>query len=222
MRTDGTCCHRQRWQALAVTSGAARPATAADLDQLAEALSLAFHDDPVMQWLFGDVAPRPMRYTRPFFAREGARHLRHGHVYTLDGAPGAAYWDPPGHWKTRPLDVLRLAPLLLTGMGSRAVKALRGLGRMEAAHGQHPDHYYLAVLGTRPDCQGQGVGSALLAPVLDRCDREGLGAYLESSKASNIPFYRRHGFEVVGEVEFPSGPTVWPMWRDPQPPGSGG
>ena len=37
--------------------------------------------------------------------------------------------------------------------------------------------------------------------------------------AWKIPFYRRHGFEVAGEVQFPSGPTIWPMWRDPQPPG---
>jgi GNAT superfamily N-acetyltransferase len=185
---------------------------------MAEALSLAFHDDPVMQWLFGAKAPRPMRYAQPFFRREGARHLRHEHVFTIDGTPGAAYWDPPGHWKTDTRDILRMAPLMLRGMGGRSVGALRGLGRMEAVHAQQPAHYYLAVLGTRPDRQGSGLGSALLAPILDRCDTEGIGAYLESSKEANIPFYRRHGFEVVGEVQFPSGPTLWPMWRDPQPP----
>jgi GNAT superfamily N-acetyltransferase len=198
----------------------ARQASATDLPGMAEALALAFHDDPVMQWLFGDTAPRPMRYTKPFFAKEGGRHLRHGHVYTLEGTPGAAYWDPPGEWRTRPVDLLRMSPLMLVGMGGRLRNAVRGLGRMEKAHEAHPEHYYLALLGTRPDRQGEGLGSALLAPVLDRCDNEGVGAYLESSKESNIPFYRRHGFEVVGEVDFPSGPRLWPMWRDPQPPGA--
>ena len=193
-----------------------RPATAADLPGMAEALALAFSDDPVMQWLFGDEPPRPDRYTRPFFTSEGRRHLQHATVFTAEGHPGAAYWDPPGHWKTSLLDVLRLAPVVLAGMRTRTVGALRGLHRVEAFHGRYPEHYYLAVLGTRPDAQGQGVGSSLLAPVLQRCDVEGTGAYLESSKEANIPFCRRHGFEVVADVTFPNGPTVWPMWRDPQ------
>ena len=40
-----------------------------------------------------------------------------------------------------------------------------------------------------------------MAPVLETCDREGIAAYLESSKESNIGFYRHRGFEVTGEVE---------------------
>ncbi len=201
------------------TSTLVRLATPVDVDGMADALARAFQDDPVMRWLFGEAPPRPMRYTKPFFAHEGRRHLKHEVVYTADGHPGAAYWDPPGHWKTSTLGMITLAPVMIRGIGLRTVKALQGLTRMEKAHADHPEHYYLAVLGTRPDHQGQGVGSALMAPVLATCDEEGLGAYLESSKESNIPFYRRHGFEVVGEVTFPSGPTIWPMWRDPRPPG---
>jgi hypothetical protein len=55
-----------------------------------------------------------------------------------------------------------------------------------------------------------------MAPVLDICDREGLAAYLESSKESNVAFYRHRGFEVTGEVSVPDGSVrLWLMWREP-------
>jgi GNAT superfamily N-acetyltransferase len=196
---------------------AVRKASKEDVSGMAECLAHAFADDPVMQWLFGDEPPRPVKYLRPFFAHEGKRHLAHDTVYTVDGHTGAAYWDPPGHWKTSTLGMLPLAPTMIGGIGRRLVKALRTLDRMEKAHARHSDHYYLAVLGTHPDQRGKGTGAALMAPVLERCDADGLGAYLESSKETNVPYYRRYGFEVVGDITFPGGPTIWPMWRDPRP-----
>ena len=90
------------------------------------------------------------------------------------------------------------------------------MDKIERSHPPAP-HYYLAVLGTDPEAQGRGVGSALMRPVLDACDRDGIPAYLESSKERNIDFYARHGFRVTEEVRMPKGPPVWPMWRDPRP-----
>ncbi|MCU1279346.1 MAG: hypothetical protein JWM53_2892, partial [bacterium] len=77
-------------------------------------------------------------------------------------------------------------------------------------------HYYLFAIGTTPEQQGRGVGSALLAPMLARCDAEKLPAYLESSTPTNLPFYRRHGFVATGELRFGDGVVVTPMRRDPR------
>jgi len=63
--------------------------------------------------------------------------------------------------------------------------------------------------------QGHGLGVAVMEPVLRRCDEDGIGAYLESSKERNVPYYRRHGFEVVDEIDLPRGPRIWLMWREP-------
>jgi len=85
----------------------------------------------------------------------------------------------------------------------------------EKIHPKEP-HYYLLAIGVDPDRQGHGVGSSLLAPMAERCDREHIGAYLESSKERDVPLYERFGFKVREVVELPGGgPRIWPMWRDP-------
>jgi GNAT superfamily N-acetyltransferase len=203
-------------------SPVARSATKQDLPGIAAALADAFHDDPVMAYVFGPESPSSQRHLRAFFQHEGSRHLRHEHVFTDDGHGGASYWDPPGRWRTGLRDYFGMAVPMLLGVNRRIPRALRGLANVEAVHERQPqDHWYLAVLGTRSAKQGTGLGSAMMAPVLEICDREGVGAYLESSKERNVPFYRRHGFEVVEEIEFGrGGPTLWAMWRDPQPPES--
>jgi GNAT superfamily N-acetyltransferase len=83
-------------------------------------------------------------------------------------------------------------------------------------HHPREPHWYLQMLGTDPELQGKGIGSALLAQVLERCDRGGQKVYLEASKEKNIPFYARHGFAVSEEMHMPRGPTIWAMWRDPR------
>ena len=70
-------------------------------------------------------------------------------------------------------------------------------------------------LGVEPDRQGQGIGSALIQPVLGRADAEGLPCYLETTKERNVTFYRRHGFDVVAEGDLPDlGPPFWTMRRE--------
>ena len=67
-----------------------------------------------------------------------------------------------------------------------------------------------------PELQGHGIGSALLRPVLERCDADGVAAYLEATSSENRRLYERHGFRVVRELPLPAGPSLWAMWREPE------
>jgi len=191
-----------------------RLATRNDVTPLSQALGRSFLDDPVMAWLFPEPADRLQRITAFFALMLERQHLKHGEVWTSDNLEGAAAWDSPGHWRTEFTALLGNGPALILLLGRRTVTGLQGLTRVEKRHPRQP-HWYLAILGTDPPSQGRGVGSAMLAPVLQRCDAEGLGAYLESSKERNVPYYQRHGFHVTEEMTLPKGPPIWLMWRDP-------
>jgi predicted N-acetyltransferase YhbS len=73
----------------------------------------------------------------------------------------------------------------------------------------------LQVLAVEPQWQGQGIGSALMAPELARCDLEQVPVYLEATSAQSAALHERHGFDVTGEPQLPGGPSRFPMWRGP-------
>jgi ribosomal protein S18 acetylase RimI-like enzyme len=77
-------------------------------------------------------------------------------------------------------------------------------------------HWYLSQIGVEPARQGQGLGSALLGPMLARMDGENVPCYLETSKAANVAFYQKYGFAVVADGDaVAGGPHVWAMLRAP-------
>jgi ribosomal protein S18 acetylase RimI-like enzyme len=193
-----------------------RRATSADVPALARMLARSFFDDPVATWSCRPDGLRPKMLER-FHGARLRQLIGEREVWTSPELESAALWAPPEHWKTTPrqdLELLRgvLHPRLLP----RVPLILAGLLGIERRHPRMPPHWYLAVLGTDPSAQGQGLGSAVLAPVLEQCDTDGVGAYLESSKEANIAFYARHGFRVTGELRLPRGPKMWAMWREPR------
>jgi ribosomal protein S18 acetylase RimI-like enzyme len=193
-----------------------RRASAADVPALSRMLARAFMDDPVARWSCGPDALRPAVLQR-FHATRLRQTLAHEEVWTAEGLDCAALWAPPGHWKTTVREDLAIVRCVLhPRLIARLPMVAAGLLRVEGGHPDRPPHWYLAVLGTDPSAQGRGLGSAVLRAVLERCDADGVGAYLESSKERNIDFYARHGFRPTGELHLPRGPTMWPMWREPR------
>lgn len=187
--------------------------TSDDVRKIAVALARAFDDDPVATYIFPDDAKRPRGLERFFRLQLGRTFLRRGEAYTMD-CHGGAFWLPPSSPRPGLRELLEQLPMV-TILGRRLLPTLRLIGLMEANHPKSM-HYYLGTLGTDPAFQGRGIGSAMLQPVLERCDAEAIPAYLESSNAKNVPFYRHHGFEVTSEITVPDGgPRLWLMWRDP-------
>ena len=186
-----------------------------DLGELCAVLARAFEDDPVARYIFPSARRRPPGLRSFFRLQVGHDLLGHGGIFTTPDLAGAAVWSPPNRPTLSGLrGTLALLPVAPYVLGT-VVRTVNFLARMESFRPTEP-HWHLATLGTEPARQGQGVGSALLAPVLSICDREGIPAYLESSKARNVPFYRRHGFEVTQEIPTEGGPTLWTMWRRPR------
>jgi GNAT superfamily N-acetyltransferase len=193
-----------------------RKATADDVPRIARALARAFYDDPVFNWLIPDDSERLRRSERGFAFYLRRVYLPHDECYTTPDGGGGALWLPPGKWHLGPFAQLRLAPGMVAAMGPRLPQLLRALSTIESNHPRKP-HYYLPFVGVEPQLQGKGIGTALLAPILDRCDREGTPAYLESTTPRNRACYLRQGFEVTEEFRFPKGgPPSWRMWREPR------
>lgn len=197
-----------------------RAATRDELPAIGEVLAAAFHDDPVWQWLASAnshakwMAKAARWYTAEasvYFHRPGAE------VLVDDQLGGVALWGSPGAWKTRNRDLVRVALPSLSMFGTGLPRALGATTAIEKRHPNQPHHWYLGYIGTHPDHQGRGVGSALVRAITYRCDAEGLPTYLESSKESNLGFYARFGFVESEPITLgKGGPPLWPMWREPK------
>jgi GNAT superfamily N-acetyltransferase len=193
-----------------------RPATVDDHEAAAEALALAFADDPAWAHLMPDDASRAERLLVFFTADLSNVVPDYRQLWVTDDGSAAAVWGAPGRWRVPMLRTLRPARQMTKAFGGRLPLAIWTQLRLERLHAREP-HWYLHYLGVEPRRQGRGLGGALLDPVLRLCDEEGTGAYLESSTERNRRLYERNGFSVTDTFYLPAGgPDIREMWREPQ------
>jgi GNAT superfamily N-acetyltransferase len=188
-----------------------RKAARDDARRVATALTAAFYDDRVFRWFSPDDHRRGAMLPG-FFDVFVEAYSVHGEAYTGDDVAGAALWAAPG------TDPIGMDPVYAERLGAIAgVDAQRLFEVVEIleAHAPQEPHYHLQFLGVLTERQGVGLGGALMAPILQRCDRNGVPAYLEATSDRNRALYERHGFRAHGAIPLPDGPALWRMWRDP-------
>jgi len=200
---------------------AIRTAGERDRELVVRLLDEAFQDDPVSGWVFPSEAYRRATHGK-LMAVFTDIVLAEGRVHLTDDGTACALWlsmpaddhDDKGEEIGEDAD----GPARLREVVDPGNERVELIGRLtDAVHPTGRAHEYLWMIGVRPDRQGEGLGTALIQRVLDRCDREGLPAYLEASNARSRTLYERLGFVFTGRaVDLPDGPQMWPMWREPQ------
>jgi ribosomal protein S18 acetylase RimI-like enzyme len=190
-----------------------RKATAAQATKIGDTLTRAFFDDPIMRWAMPD-DDRRRRALPPFFELFATTIQRHDEVYLAGDGIGAALWVPPDRQVVDEDDAEEFGRRMEAIAGVDAARSFE-ISALLDEHHPHGSFYFLQLLGVEPEAQGQGLGSTLLRTVLERCDREGTGAYLDATSPPNRRLYERHGFVAIGELAPAGGPQLWQMWRDP-------
>lgn len=192
-----------------------RRATLADTGPAAATLAAAFQDYVWTRWMLPEVNYE-QRLLEAFRVdlETTAKYL--GEVWMTQDGSSVAAWIQPQPTTVPKQDLERLEAIHRRVAGEN-FSSVQAADEAIAARRPRSPHWYLATMGTAPDHRRLGLGSAVLAPVLDQCDETGTPALLETSSKENVRFYSRLGFEVTAELAPPhQAPYTWLMTRAPR------
>lgn len=184
-----------------------------DLRVLSQVVADAFIDLPASWWLIADREVR--RSVFPGYFQLHVEHaLGNGVVHTNADRSAVALWIPvSGEPPSPPEDYTDRLGAVTSPWTERFTQFDEALDR---AHPAGASHHHLAILGVRPDRQGEGTGTGLLTgyhQVLDQ--RVHASAYLEAADQRTRQLYRTHGYADHGPpIQLPGGPPMYPMWRE--------
>jgi ribosomal protein S18 acetylase RimI-like enzyme len=193
----------------------ADPATA-DQALVSDIIERAFTDDPLLNWIALQDERRLRRIGR-LVTTTVDLFMPAGPTCLESEGRGSAVWVKPSAPSLSLRQTARVMAMLGCAAGFlRLPQMIRFYAEFERLAPPEPAFhlFYLAVL---PAARGQGIGSALLQPVLKQCDKERIPAYLENSNSANLNFYERHGFRLTRQWRIiKNGPSIWCMYREPR------
>ena len=167
-------------------------------------MALAFATDPFVRW----VLPDPLDFVTGSLTHAGITTgpaFDTGTVYMIGETLGAAVWISPDAKFTRKVRD--------SDDGADMPDDLAELVQKSGAFKPSKPHWYLAYIVVDPAHRGKGLGTALMNHSLDIIDRQQMPVYLESTNPANLSIYKRHGFELLAEVQVGNSPTRYPMLR---------
>ena len=202
-----------------MTALAIRLMARADLDAACEVIGLAFADNPsTLANVRGDRtkakammqrAVRVAKLGRPF-----SRVLLAEDQGRLVGVLNAVPWP---QCQLNAFERLKTAPRMIRIMGAALPSALK-MTNARATHDPRIPHWHVGPVGVHPNCQGHGVGNALLTSFVEFADEHATSAFLETDVDRNVKLYEQFGFRVIAEADIIGINTRF-MLRDARPVG---
>jgi GNAT superfamily N-acetyltransferase len=196
-----------------------RLATRTDVPRLAATLAAAYPDYRWTSWAFPEDG-RAQRLHRWAEVCAGLAGVDAGTTWVTDDCSAVAAWTGPG----APAPAADLQAVLdrdvPKAFGSRH-RVVLATDRLASTGRPAGPHWWLDAVGTRPAARHAGRGAAVLQPVLDRCDADGVPAALNAYTSTVVRWLERLGFAVTHSTrsavdhELP----VWTLVREPQPGG---
>ena len=188
------------------------------IDELIDVVGQAFSrsTDPGADYVF-EHEPNSLAFKERLFAMLGEAcppaALRQA---SSDKMEAISVWYPPGvsYPEDEESELFDPAEFQSAETPRRIEGMLRSIGAAIEKLGSEPQ-WYLHILATRPENQGQGHTSELLRSIFAQADEAGLPCTLICPK-HNIPVYEHFGFKVVAETPFADSDfSIYNMRRDP-------
>ena len=195
-----------------------RRATRADVPRMAATLAAAYPDYRWTSWALPEDG-RAQRLSRWAELWGGLVPVLDGTAWVTDDCASVAAWVAPD---TGPpaADLQAVVDRDLPRVFGARRPVVLASERLGAPGRPAEPHWWLHAVGTRPSMRHQGLGAAVLRPVLDRCDAEGVPAAATVYTSTVVRWLERVGFAVTHSTrtavdhELP----IWTLVRQPTPP----
>ena len=190
------------------------------LGRASRVVAASFFHYPMFTFYFPDPQHRT-RYLPWYFKNVLNTALRYGAVYTTPEVSGVIFTLPPGHtrisiWEYIQSGFLLTAFVLGFRNYKRSMECEDFVGATHADLMKNRPHVYLWGLAVDPNQKAQGIGTALMRPLLAQADAERMPVYLETHDERNVRYYQKHGFNLLRTTCIPKhGLPIWCMLREP-------
>jgi len=170
-----------------------------DKNKVIEILSLSFYDNQSVNYIVSHKRNEKEIKALMDYSFEQCRLF--GNIYLSDDKDACALilYPQKKHFSFRSiwLDI----KLIFKAIGVfRIFKALKREAEIKKMQPKI-EMAYLWFLGVIPSAQHNGIGSKLLSELLMTIQKQNLPTYLETSTLTNLPWYKKMGFEVYGDLE---------------------